>query len=109
MSRTHLRAMAVMGLISVTVGIIGSRHEGHAQGQGAGAPPAGRGGRGGGAPAAPQAAQASSTNDLTGYWVRLVTEDWRWLMAVPPKGNADSVQLTPAGIAILDAWDPAKD
>jgi hypothetical protein len=30
-------------------------------------------------------------------------------MAVPPKGNADSVQLTPAGRAILDAWDPAKD
>jgi hypothetical protein len=30
-------------------------------------------------------------------------------MAVPPKGNADSMQLTPAGRAILDAWDPAKD
>ena len=30
-------------------------------------------------------------------------------MAVPLKGNADSMQLTPAGRAILDAWDPAKD
>jgi hypothetical protein len=38
-----------------------------------------------------------------------VTEDWRWLMAVPPKGNADSIPVSPAGRAILDGWDPAKD
>jgi hypothetical protein len=41
--------------------------------------------------------------------VRVVTEDWRWLMIVPPKGNADSIPINPAGRAILDAWDPAKD
>src|SRR6186713_910184 len=64
--------------------------------------------RGGAPPAAP-AAQASATNDLTGYWERLVTEDWRWLMVVPPKGNTDSIALSPAGRAVLDAWDPAKD
>ena len=111
MSRTLLRTVGLIGLISVTLWAIGSRHAGLAQGQGApgGAPPAGRGGRGGGAPPAPATAQASATNDLSGYWVRLVTEDWRWLMAVAPKGNADSMQLTPAGRAILDAWDPAKD
>ena len=72
-----------------------------------GAPAQGRGGRGPGA--APQTAQAAATNDLTGYWMSVVTEDWRWLMAVPPKGNADSVPISPAGRAILDAWDPAKD
>jgi hypothetical protein len=71
-------------------------------------PAQGRGGRGA-APAAPQTAQAASTIDLTGYWVRIVTEDWRWLMVVPPKGNADSIGVSPAGRAILDAWDPAKD
>jgi len=109
MSRTLLRAVTSTVLISVTLWSMGS-HEGRAQGQGApaGPPAAGRGGRGGG-PAVPPTAQASATNDLTGYWVRLVTEDWRWLMAVPLKGNADSMQLTPAGRAILDAWDPAKD
>jgi hypothetical protein len=64
--------------------------------------------RGGTAPA-PQTAQAGATNDLTGYWVRLVTEDWRWLMVVPQKGNADSITLTPAGTAVLNAWDPARD
>ena len=73
------------------------------------APPAqgGRGGRGGAA--APQTAEAAATNDLSGYWVRIITEDWRWLMAVPAKGNADSIPISPAGRAILDAWDPAKD
>jgi hypothetical protein len=110
MTRTFLRVVVFTAFISVSLWTVGS-YEGRAQGQGApaGPAPAGRGGRGGGAPAAPQTAQASATSDFTGYWVRLVTEDWRWLMIVPPKGNADSVQLTPAGRAVLDAWDPAKD
>jgi hypothetical protein len=30
-------------------------------------------------------------------------------MVVPAKGNADSIPISPAGRAILDAWDPAKD
>ena len=30
-------------------------------------------------------------------------------MVVPKKGNSDSIQLSPAGQAILNAWDPAKD
>ena len=30
-------------------------------------------------------------------------------MVVPPKGNTDSIGLTPAGRAVLDSWDPAKD
>jgi hypothetical protein len=70
----------------------------------------GRGGAGGGpGGAVPPSAQVAATNDLTGYWVRVVTEDWRWLMVVPPKGNADSIPINPAGRSILDAWDPAKD
>lgn len=105
MSRRLSAAMASLmisiGLISVT-----ARHETVLFGQGA-APVQGRGGRGGGG--ATPSAQTAATNDLTGYWVRLVTEDWRWLMAVPPKGNADSIPISPAGRAILDAWDPAKD
>jgi hypothetical protein len=75
------------------------------------AAPAGQGARGGrgGAPATPPTARAAASSDFTGYWVRIVTEDWRWLMVVPNKGNSDSIQLTPAGQAILNAWDPAKD
>jgi hypothetical protein len=30
-------------------------------------------------------------------------------MIVPPKGNADSIALSAAGTAALNAWDPAKD
>jgi hypothetical protein len=128
MRHTFLRAVVSAALISMTLWLVG-RDEGQALGQGGAAPapqaggrggapgaprggqvPAGRGGRGApGAAGAAQTAQAAATNDLTGYWVRLVTEDWRWLMAVPAKGNADSIGLSPAGTAILNAWDPAKD
>ena len=67
----------------------------------------GRGGRGGAAP--PRTAQAAAPEDLTGYWVALVTEDWRWRMVTPPKGDVASVPLNPAGRDAANAWDPAKD
>lgn len=43
--------------------------------------------------------------DLTGYWVAVVTEDWRWRMMTPPKGDYASVPLNPAGREVADAWD----
>ena len=36
-------------------------------------------------------AKASAPIDLTGYWVSLVTEDWRWRMATPAKGDYPSI------------------
>ncbi len=66
----------------------------------------GPGGRQGGPPATPRAA---APVDLTGLWVSLVTEDWRWRMRTPPKGDYASLPLTPAAIRVADAWDPAKD
>jgi len=69
----------------------------------------GGGGRGGGG-APPAAAQASAPLDLTGYWVSLVTEDWRFRMVTPAKGDYASLPgMTPAARAIADAWDPDKD
>ena len=47
--------------------------------------------------------------DLTGYWVSLVTEDWRYRMTTPPKGDYTGCQSTPAGRQVADAWDPARD
>jgi hypothetical protein len=47
--------------------------------------------------------------DLTGTWVSVVTEDWRWRMVTPPKGDYPSVPLNAAGTKIADAWDPARD
>jgi hypothetical protein len=47
--------------------------------------------------------------DLTGYWVSVVTEDWRFRMIVPDKGDYSSVPLNPEGRKVLNSWDPAKD
>src|SRR5262245_46630750 len=67
-------------------------------------------GRGGPAPAGPPpSGKASAPIDLTGYWVSLVTEDWRYRMATPPKGDFSGVPLNPAGREAANTWDPAKD
>jgi hypothetical protein len=47
--------------------------------------------------------------DVTGYWVSLVTEDWRYRMLRPPKGDYVGVPLNPAGRQAADTWDPARD
>ena len=47
--------------------------------------------------------------DLTGYWVSIVSEDWRFRMLTPPKGDHPDFLLTPEGTKVADAWDPAKD
>jgi hypothetical protein len=47
--------------------------------------------------------------DLTGQWVSVVTEDWRWRMVTPPKGDYASVPLNPEGVKLVNAWDPAGD
>jgi hypothetical protein len=46
--------------------------------------------------------------DLTGLWVSVVTEDWRWRMVLPRKGDYSSVPLTAEGRKVADAWDPAR-
>jgi hypothetical protein len=64
-------------------------------------------GRGGAPPA--QSAQQAAPIDLTGYWVSVVTEDWRWRMATPPKGDYQSLPLNQAARKVADAWDLEKD
>ena len=72
------------------------------------APGPGRGG-GRGAAAAPVRGRAGASADITGYWVSVVTEDWRYRMVTPPKGDRPSIPVNAAAIAVLNAWDPAKD
>ena len=67
-----------------------------------------RGGRGG-APAPPQTPKAAAPIDVTGYWVSVVTEDWRYRMVTPAKGDYQGVPMTPEARKIADAWDPAKE
>jgi hypothetical protein len=47
--------------------------------------------------------------DLTGYWVSIVSEDWRFRMVTAPKGDYPDVPLNAEGKKIADAWDAAKD
>jgi hypothetical protein len=54
-------------------------------------------------------ARGSAPKDFTGYWVSVVTEDWRYRMVVPDKGDYVSVPLNFAGRQAANAWDPAKD
>ena len=63
----------------------------------------------GGPPGPPPTPKAAAKIDLTGYWVSLVTEDWRYRQFTPPKGDYESVPISAAGKKIADAWDPAKD
>ena len=55
------------------------------------------------------AQKAAATIDLTGYWVAVVSEDWRFRMVTPRKGDYQQVPLTDAARKVADVWDPAAD
>src|SRR5688572_10569671 len=71
----------------------------------------GRGGRAGGqGPAQPAPTpRAAAPIDLTGYWVAIVSEDWRWRMGVGLKGDFGYLPLNAEGRRVGNAWDPAAD
>jgi len=60
-------------------------------------------------PAESAAARAAAPIDMTGYWVAVITEDWRFRMVTPPKGDYNSVPLNAAARRVADAWDPQRD
>jgi len=64
-----------------------------------------RGGRGG----PPPTPRAAATIDLTGYWVSVITEDWKFRMVTPPKGVYETLTLNAEGRRVGDTWDPARD
>ena len=53
--------------------------------------------------------RAQAPFDLTGYWVALVTDDWRYRMLTPPKGNVDYLPVNAEARRVMGEWDPAKD
>jgi len=65
-------------------------------------------GRGGGQPALPPTGKASAPIDLTGYWVSLIVDEWRFRVS-PQKGDIPYLPLNAAARQIAQAWDPAKD
>jgi hypothetical protein len=121
MARARLVAVSLAAAgLSLAVGASGRTMaaQGHAPGrdQGApppGAPPPGQGGAGQGAGRGrgqpPQTPQAAAPTDLTGWWVSIITEDWRWRMVTPAKGDYASVPISNEGRRLADTWDPVKD
>ena len=63
-----------------------------------------------GAPAGPPpTAKASAPIDLAGYWVSIITEDWRFRMVLPKKGDNPSIPVNAEGKRVVDSWDPSRD
>jgi hypothetical protein len=65
-----------------------------------------RGGRGGGAAATPR---TNAAFDPTGYWVSVISEDWKFRMVTPSKGMYEALTLNGEGRRVADTWDPARD
>jgi hypothetical protein len=59
--------------------------------------------------AATATSRVAAPIDLIGYWVSVVTQDWRWRMVTPAKGDYESVPITLEAKRVGDTWDPVKD
>ena len=60
------------------------------------------------APPAQRSAKAVAPIDITGYWIAVVTEDWRHRMVTPRKGDYESVPLNAEAIRTANSWDPGQ-
>jgi hypothetical protein len=90
----------VCGALAVCVAIALAGMDAAGQGRGRGQGPA---------PGPPQTARQAAPIDLVGTWVSVVTEDWRWRMTTPPKGDVASVPVTAEGRKVAQGWDIAAD
>ena len=69
---------SIIGFVVLVLVQAGLAAQGRGQGRGQGSPAQ---------PQGPQTGQAAALVDLTGYWVSVVDEDWRFRMMTPPKGD----------------------
>src|SRR5580765_1341614 len=65
-------------------------------------------GRGGQPAGPPQTARQAAPIDLTGYWVSLIVDEWRFRVT-PQKGDIAYLPLNNQARQIANAWDPDKD
>ena len=101
-ARRRIRALILFAIFLIAVGPSWFTGAAAAQQQGRG--------RGAGAQTTQQQApRGIAPVDLTGTWVAVITEDWRWRMVTAPRGDYPGVPLNPAGEKAAQAWDPAKD
>jgi hypothetical protein len=54
-------------------------------------------------------ARETAPIDLAGYWVSIVSENWRLRMVTPPPGDYLNVPLNDEGRRVADTWDPDRD
>ena len=57
----------------------------------------------------PPPARDAAPIDITGYWVSVVTEDWKFRMVTPNPGVYDALTLNADGRRVGDTWDPEAD
>jgi hypothetical protein len=60
-------------------------------------------------PRASDSARSAAPFDPTGVWVSVVTEDWKWRMPTPARGDTLGIPLNEAGRRTAGSWDYAKD
>ncbi len=65
-------------------------------------------GRGGAQAGPPPTARQQAPIDLTGYWVSLIVDEWRFRVT-PQKGDILYLPLNNQARQIANAWDPDKD
>ena len=58
---------------------------------------------------AARSARDAAPIDLTGYWVSYVTENWRYRMVTPAKGEYRRIPSSRAALPLINNWDPAAD
>jgi hypothetical protein len=73
------------------------------------AAPAGIGAKPQATPQSPPTPKVIAPEDLTGNWVAVVTQDWRFRMLTPPKGDFGDIPVNGEGRRVMATWDPAKD
>jgi hypothetical protein len=95
MSRGMLRGASAAGVCAAVLAIVGPDLTASAQ-----PPPA---------PPVQRSARERAPIDLTGQWVAVITEDWRWRMITPPVGDAASIPLNGKGRTVTAAWDLERD
>ena len=60
-------------------------------------------------PGGARSARESALLDLTGQWVAVVNEDWRWRMITPPVGDVSSLPVNGRGRSAAQSWDLDRD
>ncbi|HWN37998.1 MAG TPA: hypothetical protein VNP02_05835, partial [Gammaproteobacteria bacterium] len=61
------------------------------------------------APPDTRSARERAPIDLTGQWVAVVDEDWRWRMVTPPVGDTSSLPVNNRAREAAAAWDLERD